>query len=101
MSSRQARRDKGRQRALAASAGHPSARKWQPGYDAPGEARHAPCGATTVRDPEDPRWDPDAPDTYVRATCTLGQTHKGWHVSVDGYAWHPEDEQQHVQLPTT
>jgi hypothetical protein len=59
------------------------------------------CEATTVREPDDPRWSPDQPDTYVRAECVQAKSHRGWHVTTDGYAWHPDDDAQYVVLPTT
>jgi hypothetical protein len=59
------------------------------------------CGATTIREPDDPRWDPDVPDTYVSATCNQNQNHRGWHVSPDGYAWDPDDDTNYVALPCT
>lgn len=71
---------------------------WSKGYDASMELR---CMASTVREPDDPRWSPEHPDTYVRAECTQAASHRGWHVSRDGYAWHPEDDAQYVLLPTT
>jgi len=76
---------------------HKGSGPWVPGYLHEKDAR---CHATTVREPDDPRWSPDQPDTYVRAACNMGVNHKGWHVSVDGYAWHPEDESRYVHLPT-
>lgn len=73
------------------------AQRFAPGYR---DALALRCMATTVMDPEAHDWSPDQPDTVVTATCDLGQYHKGWHVSPDGYSWHPEDDTQHVQFPT-
>lgn len=77
---------------------HPSngSREWTKGYD---DRMGARCMATTVRDPEAADWSPDQPDTIVTATCNQSQTHKGWHVDPDGYAWSPDDDAQHVQFP--
>jgi hypothetical protein len=77
---------------------HKGAGPWRPGYD---DRMGERCLATTVREPDSPRWHPEIPDTYVRASCSMGLRHKGWHVSVDGYAWHPEDDSTYVHLPTT
>ena len=82
----------------AAMAQHPSngSREWTKGYD---DRMGTRCATVTIRDPEDPRWDPDLPDTYVKAECCQSQTHKGWHVARDGYAWDPDDDANHVQFP--
>lgn len=78
-----------------AKAAHKGSGPWRPGV----ASRHeAACGAVTIRDPEDPRWDPALPDTYVKATCVENLSHKGWHLAEDGYAWHPDDDLQHVVL---
>ena len=87
----------GKDRRARAMAQHPSAgREWAKGYD---DRMGARCMATTVRDPEAGDWSPEQPDTVVTATCNLSQTHKGWHVDPDGYAWDPDDDAQHVQFP--
>lgn len=80
-----------------AQALHPAnGREWTKGYD---DRMGARCMATTVRYPEDAAWSPELPDTVVPARCNLSQTHKGWHVDPDGYAWSPDDDAQHVQFP--
>jgi hypothetical protein len=85
-------------RANAKPSTHTGPGPWVKGYDHRMELR---CEATTVREPDDPRWSPEQPDTYVRASCSQAASHRGWHVSEDGYAWHPEDDAQYVLLPTT
>lgn len=77
---------------------HKGAGPWVKGYD---HRLDGTCGATTIREPDDPRWSPELPDTYVSATCAQPRQHKGWHVAVDGYAWDPEDDSHYVHLPTT
>lgn len=70
---------------------------WRRGYD---PTRDAKCEASTIREPDDPRWDPDVPDTYVRASCAQGQEHAGWHLADDGYAWDPADDTRYALFPT-
>lgn len=70
--------------------------RFGPGYNPRLGAR---CLATTVMFPDSPTWSPEAPDTVVTATCDQAGSHRGWHVSPDGYSWDPEDDGNYVHFP--